>query len=79
MLQTIISNNERRKYEVLEMAFWLDMEPSSAGYGEEEMNFTPGVCRMWRFNYYQKEKYDRNESKQQMVLYVSEMAWRAVV
>ena len=45
------------------MAVWLDMEPSPAGYGEEEMNFTPGVCRMWRFNYYQKEKYDRNESK----------------
>ena len=75
ILQTPTNNNERRSDEILEMAVWLDMESSPAGYGQEEMNLPLAELN----NNKGKHNNDRNESKQQMVLYVSEMAWRAVV
>lgn len=50
ILQTPTNNNERSIDEILEMAVWLDMESSPAGYGEEKMKFPPGECRMWRLN-----------------------------
>ena len=60
------------------MAVWLDMEPSSAGYGEEEMNFSPGECRMRKLNtnqnkgdhtmaYKKPEIVAKSESKQSFV------------
>lgn len=86
VLQTPTNNNERSSDEILEMAVWLDMESSPAGYGEEKMKFPPGVCRLrsskqqrktkeTEMSYKKPEIVAKSEAKQSFVAGCPEKTW----